>query len=260
VQSAVARFTELVARPAREVDLGAAALAMAAGAYPDLDLAVQLRALDRLAAGVTGLDRLRARLFAELGLRGDAERYYDPDNSFLHRVLERRRGIPISLAVVMIEVGRRAGVLLQGVGMPGHFLVWAPVERVHLDPFAGGDIIDLERAEDLFRRATGSGPDVAFGPELLPVVDAHQILSRMLANLRAYYRASGSAADLEWTLRMRLALPSPTTTEAIELGEALAAQGRFPEGARELEARAATDPTSAAALTAAAMALRARLN
>lgn len=260
MQTAAVRFAELVGRPAREVDLGAAALTIAAGAHPGLDVAGHLRDLDRHALGVADLDGLRDRLFVDLGLRGDAERYYDPENSFLHRVLERRRGIPISLAVLMIEIGRRAGVALEGVGMPGHFLVWAPVERVHLDPFDAGAVLDPQRAEDLFRRATGAGPEVTFGPDLLPIVDAHQILARMLANLRAYYRASGSAEDLEWTLRMRLALPQPATTEAIELGEALAAQGRFPEGARELEARAATDPTSAAALTAAAMALRARLN
>lgn len=260
MSDAVERFAQLVAQPAGGFDLAEAALTLAAGAYPDLDVGRWLADLDRLASGVVDLTRLRSRLFAELGLRGDVEGYYTPDNSFLHRVLERRLGIPITLSVVTMEVGRRAGLRLQGVGMPGHFLVYAPAEGVHLDPFAGGAVLEPGRAEALFRATTGAGADMEFGPALLPVVGPHAILARMLANLRAVYRASGSASDLEWVLRMRLALPQPSTHEVIELGEALAAQGRFLEGANELAARAATAPADAAVLEAAAGALRARLN
>jgi regulator of sirC expression with transglutaminase-like and TPR domain len=259
-RSAVERFSGLVARPAGEVDLAEAALALAAGAYPDLDVSGWLRALDRLAAGVGGLADLRQRLFSQLGLVGDTEGYYDPDNSFLHRVLQRRRGIPISLSVLTIEIGRRAGIPIQGVGMPGHFIVWVPEEGVYLDPFAGGAVLDEERAEELFRTTTGAGPEIPFGPSVLPRVTTHEILARMLANLRSLYRASGSATDLEWVLRMRLALPDPEPTEAIELGEALAAQGRFREAARELDDRASADPSATHILQAAAKALRARLN
>lgn len=255
-EAAVARFSELVARPADEIDLAEAALAIAAGAYPALDVARWLHALDRLATGLSGLDDLRARLFVGLGLRGDTERYHDPDNSFLHRVLERRRGIPITLSVLTMEVGRRAGLAIQGVGMPGHFLVRVPAHGVYLDPFDAGAVLDERRAQAVFRAITGAGDEIGFGPSLLPIVGAHEILARMLANLRALYRASGSATDLEWVLRMRLALPDPTPTEAIELGEALAAQGRFHEGAKELDDRATADPI----LHAAANALRARLN
>jgi regulator of sirC expression with transglutaminase-like and TPR domain len=260
VTAAVERFASLVARPPGEVDLAEAALVIASAAYPGLDIRRWLRALDRLAAGISGLADLRRRLFDELGVRGDTEGYYDPDNSFLHRVLERRRGIPIALSVLTIEVGRRAGITIEGVGMPGHFLVWAPADGVYLDPFASGAVLDNEHAEALFRGTTGAGPEVEFGPSLLPIVDVHEILTRMLANLRALYRASGSASDLEWVLRMRLALPEPVLTEAIELGEALAAQGRFHEGAHELDHRATADPSSATVLHAAANALRARLN
>jgi len=260
VSDAVERFSELVARPAGGFDLAEAALAIAAGAYPGLDIGRWLADLDRLAFGVTDLGGLRTRLFAELGLRGDREGYYNPDNSFLHRVLERRLGIPISLSVVTMAVGRRAGLEIQGVGMPGHFLVYVPSEGVHLDPFDAGAVLGPERAEALFRATTGAGPDVGFGPAMLPVVGSHAILARMLANLRAIYRASGSASDLEWVLRMRLALPQPSVAEIIELGEALAAQGRFLEGASELAARAASAPADAAVLQAAAGALRARLN
>ncbi|MPZ89013.1 MAG: hypothetical protein GEU81_13270 [Nitriliruptorales bacterium] len=258
--TAVARFRDLVERPAGEVDLGEAALTIAAAAYPDLDVPEWIHVLDRLAVGVDDLAGLRARLFADLGLRGDADAYYDPDNSFLQRVLQRRRGIPISLSVITMEVGRRAGLQVDGVGMPGHFVVFVPAEEVYLDPFGGGTVLDPERMESLFRLATGAGAEVAFGPEFLPVVTAHEILSRMLANLRALYRASGAASDLEWVLRMRLLLPNVSAAQIAGLGEALAAQGRLTEGATELERYAERHSEQAAGLAAAARALRARLN
>jgi regulator of sirC expression with transglutaminase-like and TPR domain len=258
--AAVARFTTLVARPDR-LDLAEAALVIARAAYPDLDVAAWLRVLDRLAEGVSDIHEVRKRLFDELGLRGDGEGYYDPDNSFLHRVLERRRGIPISLSVLTMEVAKRAGEPCDGVGMPGHFLVRTRRDGLLLDPFDGGRVLDVAGAETLFRSTTGAGPEIPFGPHLLPVLGPLDILVRLLANLRSLYRASGAAADLEWVLRMRFSLPRPSTAEIAELGEALAAQGRLLEGAKELELRALeTDPEAALALRAAARALRARLN
>jgi regulator of sirC expression with transglutaminase-like and TPR domain len=260
VTDAVERFGALVSRP-DQLDLGEAALEIARGAYPELEVDAWLRVLDRLADGLSGIDQVRRRLFDELGLRGDTEGYYDPDNSFLHRVLERRRGIPISLCVLTMEVARRAGTPCEGVGMPGHFLVRTRDRGLLLDPFDGGRVLDTAGAEALFRSTTGAGPEIPFGPHLLPVLGPIDILVRMLANLRSLYRASGDAADLEWVLRMRFALPRPSTAEIAELGEALAAQGRLLEGAKELERRAlATDPEAALALRAAARALRARLN
>lgn len=238
------------------MDLGLAALAVGAGAEPTLDLQVWVEELDRLAAGIDDLDGLVRRLFAERGFVGNAEDYYDADNSLLHRVLARRTGIPITLAVVMIEVGRRAGVALEGVGMPGHFLVREPASGVLLDPFDGGRALDGAALEGRFRAVTGAGPEVPFGAHLLPRVTTHGILSRMLANLAGVYRTSGAAADLEWVLRMRLALPTADEATVVELGEVLASRGRYREGAEEVEARAAGDER----LLAAARMLRARLN
>lgn len=258
----VVRFSALVVRPSSEVDLAEAALVLAAGAHRELDVAEWLGRLDRLARGIRDVEDLRTRLFVQLNLRGDADGYYDPENSFIQRVLERRRGIPISLGVVLLEVGRRAGVALQGVGMPGHFLV-RTAGGAHLDPFDGGRPLDEAGVEELFRRTTGAGGEIAFGPHLLPVAGPHEILVRMLTNLRSLYRAQGAAAHLEWVLRMRLALPGAGAVDVAELGEALAAQGRLLEGARELEARAAEQgdhPDEAETLRVAARALRARLN
>lgn len=248
------RFAEIAAAPA--VDLGAAALTIGAGVEPDLDLQVWLDELDRLAAGVQGRDGLVHRLFAERGFAGNTGDYYDPDNSLLHRVLERRVGIPISLAVVMIEVGLRAGVVLEGVGMPGHFLVRDPAGGALLDPFDQGRTLDHPAAEELFRSATGAGPEVTFTARLLPSVGAHEILDRMLANLAGAYRNQGAHRDVEWVVRMRLAMPTADHGVVVQLGQALAARGRYREGAEEMEARADGD----ARVLAAARALRARLN
>jgi regulator of sirC expression with transglutaminase-like and TPR domain len=227
VSAAVARFVELVRGP--EPPLDEAALALAAGAEPDLDPAPWLAELDRLAAGVTSLPALVRRLFVEEGFTGDRTDYGDPRNSLLPAVLTRRTGVPITLAVVCIEVGRRAGIPLEGVGMPGHFLVRVPGTGHHLDPFDGGRRVDRAGCEALFRAATGS--TAPFGAHLLPRVSTREILLRMLENLRATQRRRGGPADREWVLRMRLAL-RPDEEGLVELGEVLGEQARWDEGAR----------------------------
>jgi regulator of sirC expression with transglutaminase-like and TPR domain len=258
---AVARFVELVDRPSEEVDLARAALAFAAVADPRLDRDVWLEELDRLAAGVDNFEALRRRLFVERGFAGAVDDYYNPDNSLLHRVLQHRRGIPISLSVVAIEVGRRAGVAVQGIGMPGHFLIRSPESGRFCDPFHRGALLDETDCQTRFRQATGAGEEVPFGPEALPVVDAHHILARMLANLAHIYRAQGRTGDLEWVLRCQRAIPPVRAQAALRLGEVMAAQGRFTEGAREIEATAErVDAAEREPLGHAARALRARLN
>lgn len=265
----VARFAELVRRPPDEVDLADAALAIAAGADPQVQPGRWKEELDRLAAGVTDRDGLVRRLFTQRGFTGDAADYYNPDNSLLHRVLARRLGIPITLSVVMLEVGRRAGVDLEGVGMPGHFLVRDPADGALLDPFHGGQLLDRSAVEGRFRAATGAGPAVPFGPHLLRAVTAHEVLDRMLANIAGIYRAAGertlswgtsASAGLEWVLRMRLALPSADAGRVLGLADALAARGRYRQAAAEIEERLAAHPDDAERLQAAARTLRARLN
>src|SRR5439155_5170289 len=133
----VARFADVVGR--ETVPLDEAALLVAAHDRPELDVAGELEQLDALAAGCAepSLDGLRRHLFANLGFVGNTDDYYDPRNSFLDEVVTRRTGLPITLAVVTIEVGRRLGLALAGVGMPGHFLVRASGEPgTFLDPFA----------------------------------------------------------------------------------------------------------------------------
>lgn len=255
---AVEQFATVVAGP--EPALDRAALAMAAGADPELDSERWLVELDRLADGVDSLDALTTRLFRDERFTGNTRHYYDPRNSLLNEVLDRRTGIPITLAVVCIEVGRRAGIELQGVGMPGHFLVRVGQTDRYLDAFDGGRMLDLDGCEELFRTSTGAGPEVEFGPELLGPAPTKAILVRMLQNLRAVYRASMQPIDLEWVMRMRLALPGASTADLTELAQAVASQGRHREGAQILEEYADRRPQYADGLQLSARALRAHLN
>lgn len=256
----VTKFAALVSLPARDLDLAAACLLIALAGDPGTQPAACLAELDRWAEGIGDLDGLRHRLFAELGLRGDTRNFYDPDNSFLHRVMLRRVGIPITLSVLVMEVGLRAGIQLEGVGMPGYFLVGLPGTETYLDAFGGGGLLDEAGCAARFREATGSGPEVSFGPHLLPVVGPHAILARMLANLQAIYELRRSGRDLEWVARMRLALPGAGTPEVRSLASALEMQGKFLQAAAELERRADQAPADSSELAAAAQLLRSRFN
>jgi regulator of sirC expression with transglutaminase-like and TPR domain len=253
-------FADIVNRQDAEIDLTRAAAMIGLRQYPDLDVDLVAQSLDGMAVGIKDLPGLRARLFADLGFSGESLAYYHPDNSFLHRVLERRRGIPITLSVLAIEVGRRAGITLEGIGMPGHFLVREPRSGVYMDAFHGGVLLDEQACELLFRAATGAGPEIPFSGALLPAVNRAQILGRMLNNLGLVYRVNADSAGLEWTLRLRLALPEVTGQDIIELAEAVAAQGRARDAVRELEAWAEVSPDLAGPLKLTARGLLARLN
>jgi regulator of sirC expression with transglutaminase-like and TPR domain len=190
-------FARDVSRPDAEINLGRAALAIARSEYPDLDVGAQLARLGALAHGVgpargsadplARLHRLREYLFEEQGFGGDSDEYFDPRNSYLNDVLDRRRGIPITLSLVLIEVGRRLGLEMEGIGLPGHFITGARVggEHLLLDPFNGGTILTGEACADLVSRALGQPVELA--PEHFTPVTNRQFLIRMLANLKGVY-------------------------------------------------------------------------
>ena len=261
-ESPTVRFAALVQGPEEEIALDEAAFLLAAHASPGLDVAGQRKRLDEIAAAVPEptLDALVRHLFDTCGFAGDVEHYGDPRNSYLDAVLDRRRGIPITLSVVTMEVGRRVGLRLSGVGMPGHFLVRHDAEpRVFLDPFAGGVALDAAGAEARFRRTAGEG--AAFDPAYLAPVGPRAILARMLANLKQTARATGDLATLDWVVRLRVAVPGVLPGELAELAQAQAAQGQFHRAAAALEDLATrVDPAQAPAVLAAATRARARLN
>jgi len=255
------RFVALVQGPEEELALDEAALLMAAHAQPNLDVAEQLSRLDDLAGALLepSASALAGLLFEELGFSGNTEDYGDPRNSYLDQVLDRRVGIPISLAVLMIEVGRRAGVTIEGVGMPGHFLVRGDGDL--RDPFRGGQRVDQAGCEAMFRAI--HGPTAKFRPSMLAPVGPRVILARMLANLRQNYVARRDPVALEWVVRLRVAIPGVSPSELADLSRLLAELGRFAEAARALDdltVAGVLNPEDSAKLHGRAIALKARLN
>jgi regulator of sirC expression with transglutaminase-like and TPR domain len=193
-------FSTLTAR--EPIPLARGALLIAKEEYPDLDVEKYLDEIGALTAEAeplvrTGADTiekvqlLSEFLFGQKGFNGNREAFGDPRNSFLNDVLERRLGIPITLAVIYIEIGRRLGLNLFGVSFPTHFLVKAVDERGELiiDPFNGGAILSLDEIKARLTQIYGQPVDV--NPAMLKAVGARHILGRMLRNLKNIY-ASGA--------------------------------------------------------------------
>ncbi len=258
------RFTALVhaPEPVLRASLDEVALVIAAHHRLGLDVAAYQGRLDDLAARCAEpvLAEVTHQLFGVEGFRGNDDDYYDPRNSYLDEVLDRRVGIPITLSVVLIEVARRVGIELTGVSMPGHFLVRLPGEpAVLLDPFAGGLLLSESECQERFRAVQGAA--VPFDPSYLAPVTTLDIVSRMLNNLRSVHLQRQDSASLDWVLELRSLLPGATLEERQERAGVLAAQARFDEAASLLEQLAVGAPdTRAAALTSKAKRLRARLN
>jgi regulator of sirC expression with transglutaminase-like and TPR domain len=199
-----------------------AALLIAREEYPELDPDGYLAQLDHLGELVrtrvgaeTEPDRqiaaVNAVLFGEEGFRGNGVNYYDPRNSYLNEVLDRRLGIPITLAVVYVAVGRRAGLPLSGVGFPAHFLVAYEAEaeaapRLLIDPFNCGRLLSVDDCQRLLHEPFGSSRRLE--PAYLAAASPRQILERLVTNLRvAYERAADfprakRAADQIAVIRM----------------------------------------------------------
>ena len=193
-------FREMVSRPPEQVDLAAAALLIALDEYPGLNVSGYLDRIDGLAERTSAqlhfdaaqrpmetIESINYQLFEVEGFRGNQEDYYDPRNSFLNDVLDRKTGIPITLSVLYMEVGRRIGLKIEGVGMPGHFIVKCKHNgtEIFVDAFGQGEIL-LE--EGCGRKLTQlHGKDFQFNRSCLDAVNHNQILTRMLHNLKAIY-------------------------------------------------------------------------
>lgn len=252
-------------------ELAPAAFAIARVEYPSLNPAPYLAQLDRM--GAQAAERLARRgiagpeaavrafneyLYDEQGFGGNRDNYDDPRNSFLNEVLERRTGIPISLAVVYLEVARRAGLRVQGVNFPGHFLLRGPAdphlagaagEVVIIDPFHGGALLSEGDCRELLRQHVGE--EAAFDRSLLEPANRHEIVVRMLVNLKRLYVHIRSFPQARFISDLLLAIDPSAISELRDRGLLAFHLEDFSAALRDLEAylrlipkRSAPDGTS----------------
>jgi regulator of sirC expression with transglutaminase-like and TPR domain len=252
----ISRFSDLAASP--DHDLATPALMIAALECPDLDPGPSLEQLDTMGAAArarlvasgclqdartadTAVDVLNAYLFDEEGFTGNRQRYDDPSNSFLNEVLERRTGIPITLALVYIEVARRAGIQIDGVNFPGHFLLRYPPNRhdgavltdLILDPFHRGARLSEHDCRRLLERHVGE--EAAFDPALLAPATKPQMLTRMLLNLKRIYVRLHSFPQARNVTELLLAVDPPALAELRDRGLLAYHMNDFSAALRDLQ-------------------------
>lgn len=244
-QSPRQRFADEVRRSEEDLDLARAALLVAQEEYPQLPVEMYLSRLDQLAEDVRGslgeetapllvLQGLVDTLFRRHGFRGNRDAFYDPRNSFLNDVLDRRTGIPLTLGIVMLEVGWRLGIPMEGVAFPHRFLVRFRGEGLDLllDPFQEGQIRFQDQAQELLDRVYGGM--VRVQPGFLKPSSRRAMLVRLLNNLKTVYT---NAQDERRTLAVveRILLLRPDAHgERRTLGLLLARLGRVSEAQEEL--------------------------
>jgi regulator of sirC expression with transglutaminase-like and TPR domain len=227
------RWARLTSTHAHDVSLAEGALLIAAEEYDDLDVDGYLDRIDEMASilrrrlrsdisPTEALIALNLYVFDELGFSGNAGDYYDPRNSFLNDVIDRRLGIPITLAVLYIEIGRRIGLPLEGVSFPAHFLVKCILREgmLILDPYARGASLGLEDLQErlkVFSKEIAIEPDVV--PSLLASATPNDIFARMLRNLRAIYASRGEPLKALSACDRILALAPDAAEDYRERGE-----------------------------------------
>jgi len=223
-------FGELLARDDAKIDLAHACLLIAQDAYPRLEVERYLGDIERMALRLRGrtpqslgaeerVAALNEFLFEDLGYRGNTEEYYDPRNSYLNDVMDRRIGIPISLSVLYMAVGRRVGLPLEGVSFPGHFLVRLRLRAgvLVLDPFAAGAPLSEADLRERLQRVIPPGltPSIPVSElpldQFLEAASNRQILARVLRNLKATYRETDKPQQLLDVLN-RMLLVSPDSS------------------------------------------------
>ena len=218
-------FRQAVDCSDEQIDLGRAALTIALAEYPTLDFSAYLGRISDLALEVAeraGVDAdafrtiaaLNFVLFARHGFRGNRDDYYDPKNSFLNEVIERKTGIPITLSVLYMEVAGRVGLTVEGIGFPGHFMVKTEADgnEIVIDPFNSGDIKTEEDLTAMVQQMYGG--KLGFRREFLAPVSKKQILTRVLTNLKVIYAKADDMVKTLGTLD-RLLILDPASTDDI---------------------------------------------
>lgn len=239
-------FYHEISQPDDRIDLAKAALYIALEAYPNLDVEEYLNALDVMAKEVS--DRLPQEryplrvikainnyLYTDLRFQGNERNYYDPDNSYFNRVIDRRTGIPISLSLVYLELAKRLDFPMIGVGMPGHFLIRPdrPDLDIYVDPFNQGEVLFEQDCAILLQQLYGDS--VAIQPSFLEPVSARRFLVRMLANLKGIYINRGEMSQVLAVIDRILMLFPDAPTEQRDRGLIYYQVGRWTEARQDLE-------------------------
>jgi regulator of sirC expression with transglutaminase-like and TPR domain len=235
-----------VDRPDDRIDLARASLLVAAEEYPQLPVEPYLARLDQLSERVRDrlanetappvvLQELLLTLFGREGFKGNRASYYDPRNSFLNDVLDRKRGIPLTLGIVTLEVGWRIGLPLEGVNFPGHFLVRFQGASMNLlvDPFDGGRLFFEDEAQALLDRAYGGM--VRMRPEFLRRSGRRDMLVRLLTNLKGIYLNVQDSVRALAAVERILVIHPTAQGEIRDRGTLLARLGRTEEAIEQLE-------------------------
>lgn len=238
-------ISTLAALPDYRIGLGTSALTIAKLEYPHLDsshyvdqlndMASRLRSrIEKTTTPLEQVGEMNRLLFQEEGFQGNRSEYYDPRNSFLNQVLERKLGIPITLSIVYIEVARRAGLPAYGIGFPGHFLTGFLTDkgRILIDPFDNGQVLNEDDCRRMLQAQRGRSP---FKQSLLDPAWPKQILVRLLRNLKGiYWRLSQEIMALR-TIEWILILDPNSAAEVKERGFIRDAMGDVPGALEDLE-------------------------
>jgi regulator of sirC expression with transglutaminase-like and TPR domain len=249
---AVHEFARYVARPTEEIHLDEGALLLARTEYPALDLPAQLARLDALAARVkcdprrspqANIASLNHLLFEVENFTGNEEEYDDPRNSFLNDVLDRKKGIPITLSLIYLEVARRCGLPVVGVGFPGHFLAkyLAASGEILLDPYDRGAILSIRDCEEKLKAQFGEEAELL--PTFLEASSTKQILTRMLNNLKGSYFRRNDFAKVLLMIEMALAVDPASRQEIHDRGMVYFLLRRYAEAKADLRAYLGISPS-----------------
>jgi regulator of sirC expression with transglutaminase-like and TPR domain len=252
------RLSDIVSREDGAIDLAEAALLVAHEEYPDLDVPGYLSRLDLMGAELRerlleeprperAVMALNRYLFHEQGFKGNTSEYYDPRNSYLNDVLDRRTGIPITLCTVYIEVASRAGLEVEGVGLPGHFIVrvHTPVRGLLIDPFHCGALLSEQECQDRLDRIFGGR--VKMEARHLVRCGRKAMLERMLQNLKAIYIKQGDLSRALRVVEQLLKVDPESANEIRDRGTIYAALDCYALAARDLEAYLQRVPRTARA-------------
>jgi regulator of sirC expression with transglutaminase-like and TPR domain len=249
--NSIQRFAQLMEHEDAEINLAEAALAIAATEYAGLDASAWLARLDECAKDVqaepgreaqANIRAMNEVLFEREHFSGNEEEYDDPRNSYLNDVLARKKGIPITLSVIYLEVGWRKGLPLVGVGFPGHFLVKyiAPGAEIFLDPYRSGATLTRQECESTLR--TNFGQEAQLKSEYLAGVTQKQVLARMLNNLKGSYFRRRHYNKVLTMIELALAIDGGTPEDLRDRGMVLITMRRYREAMTDLEAYLALVP------------------